>query len=210
MADTKQIDLGVIGTLEHTIEGGLPSPLKPYAKALAAAVPALITAYSTLQSGHIGVVTVIQFIIAVLTVGGVYFVPLLKGGWVSGAKTGVAILGAVLSAGVAAFGNGGTQGWFSFGTAALAALLVEIVDNVPNAAPVVAAVQPLVDVAEAAVKTKLEGPNVQWRPPAAPSVSVPASAVSYTPVAPAPAAAAAPVVPPVVPLPTADQISPEG
>lgn len=192
MAGTKEINLGVIGTVEHTLEGGLPSPLKPYAKALAAAVPALITAYGVLQSGHIGTVTVIQFIVSVLTVGGVYFVPLLKGKWKSGAKTGVAIVGAVLSAGVAAFGGGGTQGWFSFGTAALAALLVEIVDNVPNAAPVIGAARPLLAAAEAAVQEKLQVPSV--------SVSVPAVGVTY----------GAPVAPPVVPLPTAGEVSAEG
>lgn len=113
-------------------EAFVPSALRPYAKALVAAVPALLTAFGVLQSGHVGVVSVIQFLLSVLGVGAVYGVPLLKGRWESGAKTGVAAVIAVLSAAVAGFGNGGTQGWLGFGSAALAAVLVEIVDNVPN------------------------------------------------------------------------------
>lgn len=123
------------------ISSVVPSALRPYAKALVLAVPVVGTAWATLVRGTPSPVTVIDFVIAVLGVLGVYFVPLLKGKWESGLKTGVAAGAAVLTAAVAALGNGGVQGWIAFAAAALGAVLVEVVDNVPNAAPVIRAVE---------------------------------------------------------------------
>lgn len=132
MTDTKSDLEGQV--LEAAI-GALPSPLRPYAKALVSAVPPLIVAWGVLTSGDLTAITVIQFVLAVVTTGSVYFIPALPlGKWEAGLKTVVAAVGAILSAGIAAFGGGGAEGWIGFAGAALAALLVEIVDNVPNAA----------------------------------------------------------------------------
>jgi hypothetical protein len=149
------------GTLETTLVGALPSPFRPYAKALIAAAPPLFAAFGVLQAGHYTAVAVLQFILAVVTTAGVYFVPALPvGKWEAASKTIVAGVGAVLSAGLAAFGGGGLEGWIGFGTAALAAVLVEVVDNVPNAAhevlPIASAVE---QVAGAISKVPLPEPH---------------------------------------------------
>lgn len=194
MADTKEIDLSepLLGQVINMV----PSPLKPYAKALVAAVPPVLTAWAVLQSGDVTTVSVLQFIVAVLTVAGVYLVPLTPDGkWESGLKVGVAVAGAAISAGLAAFGDGGPQGWIGFGSAALAAILVGVVDNVPNAQPAIAATMD-------AMKQTADNYASQVHSAGSVTLSAPAK-VTYgeNP------GKSGPATPP---LPVADEVDPEG